>query len=80
MATPVHDVSGGSKSARRPELIGLGALLGAGALLVAVGTRLLTGPLAILALSLVFASVLMLVVVAVTGTPERDARLPRTGY
>ena len=64
---------------KRPELLGLGALVGAGALLVAVGTRLLTGPLAIVALSLVLASVLMLVVTAVTGTPETRRKLAPYG-
>ena len=64
---------------RRPELIGLGALVGAGFLLVAVGTRLLTGPLAIVALSLVLASVLMLIMVAVTGTPEARRKLAPYG-
>jgi spermidine/putrescine transport system permease protein len=64
---------------KRPELIGLGALVGAGALLVAVGTRLLTGPVAIVALSLVLASVLMLVVVAVAGTQETRRKLAPYG-
>jgi spermidine/putrescine transport system permease protein len=64
---------------KRPELLGLGALVAAGALLAAVGTRLLTGPLAILALSLVLASVLMLIVVAVTGTPEARRKLAPYG-
>lgn len=79
MPTTVHDVSGGTKTAKRPELIGLGALLGAGALLVAVGTRILSGPLAIVALALVFASVLMLVMVAVAGTPETRKKLAPYG-
>lgn len=64
---------------RRPELIGLGALVGAGALLVAVGTRLLTGPLAVVALSLVLASILMLIVVAFTGTPETRRKIAPYG-
>jgi spermidine/putrescine transport system permease protein len=64
---------------RRPELLGLGALVGAGFLLVAVGTRLLTGPFAIVALSLVLASVLMLIMVAVTGTPEARRKLAPYG-
>ncbi len=79
MSTRVHDVGGGGRAAKRPELIGLGALVGAGALLAAVGTRLLTGPLAILALSLVLASVLMLVMVAVTGTPETRRKIAPYG-
>jgi spermidine/putrescine transport system permease protein len=64
---------------QRPELLGLGALVSAGALLAAVGTRLLTGPLAVVALSLVLASVLMLIVVAVTGTPEARRKLAPYG-
>ena len=36
------------RGVKRPEMLGLGALLLAGALLAAVGTRLLTGPLAVL--------------------------------
>jgi spermidine/putrescine transport system permease protein len=64
---------------RRPELLGLGALLLAGALLVAVGTRFLSGPLAILALSVVLASIAMLILVAVTGTPEMRRKLAPYG-
>ena len=67
------------RGVRRPELIGLGALIGAGALLVAVGARAITGPVAVLALSLVLASVLMLVVVAVTGTPETRRKIAPYG-
>ncbi len=64
---------------RRPELLGFGALLLAGALLVAVGTRFLTGPLAILALSAVLASIAMLILVATTGTPEVRRKLAPYG-
>ncbi len=64
---------------RRPELLGLGALLLAGALLVAVGIRFITGPLAILALSLILASVAMLILVAITGTPETRRKLAPYG-
>ena len=79
MTTAVDDVSTRSDGVKRPELIGLGALVGAGALLVAVGTRLLTGPFAVVALSLVFASILALVVVAVTGTPESRRKIAPYG-
>jgi spermidine/putrescine transport system permease protein len=75
----VEDVRAGRTGVKRPELIGLGALVGAGALLVAVGTRALTGPLAVVALSLVLASVLALVVVAVTGTPEARKKIAPYG-
>ncbi len=64
---------------RHPERIGLGALLSAGALLAAVGTRLLTGPFAVIAVSLVFVSVLSLVVVAITGTPETRRKIAPYG-
>jgi spermidine/putrescine transport system permease protein len=64
---------------KRPEMLGLGALLLAGALLAAVGTQLLTGPLAVLSLALVFASIVMLVVVATTGTPETRRKIAPYG-
>jgi spermidine/putrescine transport system permease protein len=69
----------GRRAARRPELLGLGALLLAGGLLAAVGTRWLTGPLAIVALTLVLASVVALILVAVTGTPEARRKLAPYG-
>lgn len=65
--------------AKRPELVGLGALLGAGALLTAIGTRLVTGPLAIVALALVLSSVVLLIVVAVSGTPEARRKIAPYG-
>jgi spermidine/putrescine transport system permease protein len=79
MTAAVEEVGAGHVGVRRPELIGLGALVAAGALLVAVGTRILTGPLAIVALALVFASVLMLVLVAITGTPEARRKIAPYG-
>ena len=51
---PQRDEAPGVKPApswaSRPETVGLGALLLAGVLLVAVGARLITGPLAVVAL------------------------------
>ena len=79
MTAAVEDVSADRTGVKRPELIGLGALVGAGALLAAVGTRLLTGPAAVIALSLVFASVLLLVVVAVTGSPDARRKIAPYG-
>ncbi len=79
MTTVADDVSTARRGVKRPELIGLGALVGAGALLAAIGTRLITGPIAILALSLVLASILMLVVVAITGTPETRRKIAPYG-
>jgi spermidine/putrescine transport system permease protein len=64
---------------RRPEMLGLGALLLAGGLLAAVGTRLLTGPLALIALCTVFASIVALVVVATMGTPETRRKIAPYG-
>ncbi len=60
-------------------MLGLGALLLAGGLLAAVGTRLLTGPLAVLALGTVFASIVALVVVATMGTPETRRKIAPYG-
>jgi spermidine/putrescine transport system permease protein len=63
----------------RPELIGLGALLLAGGLLAAVGTRWLTGPLAVVALAAVLACVIALIVTAVSGTPEARRKIAPYG-
>jgi spermidine/putrescine transport system permease protein len=67
------------RAARRPELLGLGALVLAGALLAAVATRWLTGPLAVLALAIVLASIVGLILVAVAGTPETRRKLAPYG-
>jgi spermidine/putrescine transport system permease protein len=64
---------------RRPELVGLGTLLAAGALLVAVGARWVSGPLVPLALAFVLASIVVLVVAAVAGGPEIRRRLAPYG-
>jgi spermidine/putrescine transport system permease protein len=65
--------------ASRPELIGLGALIFAGALLVAVGTNLLDGPPAVLALLLVLGSVVAMILTAVAGGPEARRKLAPYG-
>jgi spermidine/putrescine transport system permease protein len=52
---------------RHPQWIGLGSLIFAGVLLVAVGTGLLDGPLAIAALFLVLVAIVALVIVALLG-------------
>jgi spermidine/putrescine transport system permease protein len=65
--------------ASRPDLIGLGALVFAGALLVAVGTNLLDGPLAVLALLLVLGSVVAMILTAVAGGPEARRKLAPYG-
>ncbi len=64
---------------RHPEWLGLGALTVAGALLVAVGTRLFTGPLAVVALSLVLAGVVGLVMAAIVGGPDVRRQLAPYG-
>jgi spermidine/putrescine transport system permease protein len=63
----------------RPELIGLGTLIGAGVLLVAVGARWFTGPAAAVAIGLVLAAVVTLLVSAITGGPETRQRLAPYG-
>ncbi len=64
---------------RRPELVGLAALVGAGFLLTAIGARWISGPIAILALGLVFASIVWLIVTAVMGGPEARRRIAPYG-
>jgi spermidine/putrescine transport system permease protein len=64
---------------RHTDLIGLGALLLAGALLVIVGVRLVTGPLAVLLVAVIGASIVALIVVAFTGGPEVRRRLAPYG-
>ncbi len=71
-----HDAS---PKVKRPELVGLGALIGAGVLLMAIGARWLTGPAAMFALALVFASIVWLIVTAVMGGPEARRRIAPYG-
>jgi spermidine/putrescine transport system permease protein len=63
----------------RSEWIGLGALLVAGALLVLLGTRLVTGPIAVFVTVLLFATVVGFVVIAITGGPETRRKLAPYG-
>ncbi|HEY3485693.1 MAG TPA: hypothetical protein VGK49_09925, partial [Ilumatobacteraceae bacterium] len=53
-----------------PGVVGLGALVVAGGLLVLVGAGWLDGAAAVLALALVLGAIVTLVVVALTGGPE----------
>src|SRR5688572_23547234 len=62
-----------------PSVVGLSALLFAGALLVLVGAGWLDGAAAVLALALVLAAIVALVVVAVTGGPEARRSLAPYG-
>lgn len=62
-----------------PERIGLGALLVAGGLLVLVGTGLVSGVLATVALGLTLGTVVALVITAVIGGPEARRKLAPYG-
>ena len=64
---------------KRPETLGLGALVLAGALLAAVGTRILTGPLAILASRSLPRASLRSSWWQRWAPRRRDGRSPRTG-
>jgi spermidine/putrescine transport system permease protein len=69
-----------SRGARgRPELLGLGALAGAGVLLAAVGARWVRGPLVTVALALVLAAVVAVVWTAVAGSPEAKRKIAPYG-
>lgn len=77
------DASGDSPAAARrpidPERIGLGGLLLAGLLLVLVGTRLVTGVAAVIALALTLGTIVMLIVTAVLGGPEARRKIAPYG-
>jgi spermidine/putrescine transport system permease protein len=62
-----------------PERVGLGALLLAGVLLIAVGMRLVTGVIATLALAMTLGAVVALVVAALLGGPEVRRKLAPYG-
>jgi spermidine/putrescine transport system permease protein len=64
---------------KRPELVGLAALVGAGLLLTAIGARWVTGPVALFAVALVFASVVWLIYTAILGGPEARRRIAPYG-
>lgn len=61
------------------EWVGLAVLLGAGALLVVLGARLVTGPLAAVTVALLFVTISVYVVVAVAGGHEARRRLAPYG-
>lgn len=73
--------SGGTRRSRRSrvEWVGLAALVGAGVLLVLLGTRLVTGALAAVVTGLLFATIVGFVVVAVAGGHEARRRLAPYG-
>jgi len=66
-------------STHRDELVGLVALIAAGVLITAVGMRLLTGPLATLAVAGLLAIVATLIVMAIAGGPQARRRLAPYG-
>ena len=69
-AAPAEEPGLEHRVARRADRYGLTGLIGAGVLLVAIGTGLVTGPLATLALTLVLGIILALIGVAIVGGPE----------
>jgi spermidine/putrescine transport system permease protein len=78
MTTTITDVEprpGGLRS----QWLGLATLLAAGALLVVVGARWLTGPLAALAIAIALAAVVLFIVAAVAGGPDTRRRLAPYG-
>lgn len=75
----VVSTQGDPERVRRPELVGLAALAGAGVLLAAVGARWFTGPLAVVALALVLAAIIWLVFTAVAGGPEARRKIAPYG-
>jgi spermidine/putrescine transport system permease protein len=78
-AAPIAPEEQAPGRGRRTDLIGLGALLLAGALLVVVGARLVTGPLAVLLVAIIGASIVGLIVVAIAGGPGIRRRLAPYG-
>src|SRR6188768_2574971 len=73
--------AGGSGSwwQRHPQRLGLGSLILSGALLIAVGTGLLDGPLAIAALFVVLVAIVAVIMVAVMGGLETRRALAPYG-
>jgi spermidine/putrescine transport system permease protein len=78
-AVPVAPDQEATGRGRRTDQFGLGALLLAGAILVVVGVRLVTGPLAVLLLAVIAASIVGLIIVAFAGGPEARRRLAPYG-
>ena len=64
---------------RHPQRLGLGSLILSGVLLIAVGTGLLDGPLAIAALFVVLVAIVALIIVAVMGGLETRRALAPYG-
>ncbi len=64
---------------RHPQWLGLGSLVLAGVLLIAVGTGLLDGPLAMVALFVVLVAIVALIIVAIMGGLETRRALAPYG-
>ncbi len=64
---------------RRPELVGLSALVAAGLLLAAIGARWITGPFAVVGVALTLGAVVWLIFTAVAGGPEARRRIAPYG-
>jgi spermidine/putrescine transport system permease protein len=64
---------------RRPELIGVGSLLGTGILLTAIAARWVSGVAAVGALAVVAGAIVTLVMVALTGSPDTKRKLAPYG-
>ena len=62
-----------------PERIGLGGLLLAGALLVLVGTGIVTGVVAVVALALTLGTIVVLILTALLGGPEARRKIAPYG-
>ena len=67
------------RSGRHVERIGLGALLAAGVLVVLLGARVVSGPLAILVSALLFVTIVGFIVIAILGGPEARRQLAPYG-
>jgi spermidine/putrescine transport system permease protein len=76
---PPDDDEAAAGRGRRTDLIGLGALLLAGALLVLVGVRVVTGPVAVLLVAVIGASIVGLILIAFLGGPHVRRRLAPYG-
>lgn len=62
-----------------PERVGLWSMVVAGLLLAAVGARWVSGPLATVSMAFVLAAVVLVIMVAITGSPEAKRKLAPYG-
>ena len=78
-STTVAPSGRSSALVRRAEWLGLGAMVVSGAVLMLIGARWLTGPLAVLAALVMLAAIVLLIVTAITGGPEARRRIAPYG-